>query len=146
MENRLKGIKKVLNQKTFSQLTFTEKHRQNIQKEIREQGDTEAIILSILQLLTQERTGYELSHLLRGRGVRRFEDIEGSLYILLHSLENKEVLRSTWIPKEEVKYYQLTNKGKKLLKQTEKKQNSLQVLLQQLLEGGTDWRIAGSHS
>ncbi|MDM5317403.1 PadR family transcriptional regulator [Fictibacillus sp. b24] len=145
MENRLKGLKKIMNEKTFSQVKFTEKHRQTIQNKIHNQGNKEDIILSILQLLSQEKTGYQLTNLLSGRGIRHFDDNEGALYILLHSLENKGVLQSSWIAKEEAKYYQLTNKGKKLLKQSEKKESRSHVILRQLV-GGVEWKIAESHS
>jgi DNA-binding PadR family transcriptional regulator len=141
MENRLKRLKRIMNQKTFSQLTFTEIHRQSIKNKINNQRDKEEIILSIMQLLSVEKTGYQLANLLRGRGIRSFEDNEGALYILLHSLENKSILQSSWISKEEAKYYFLTNKGRKLLQQTVKKQTSSKAFFEQLLEGGTEWKI-----
>ena len=38
-----------------------------------------------MQLLVEEKTGYELMQFLHGRGIRKFEDNEGSLYTLVAS-------------------------------------------------------------
>ncbi|WP_082820518.1 PadR family transcriptional regulator [Fictibacillus phosphorivorans] len=145
MENRLKNLKKIMNEKTFSQVRFTEKHRTIIQNKIHNQENKEDVIISILQLLSKEKTGYQLANLLRGRGMRHFEDNEGALYILLHSLENKGVLQTKGIEKDGAKYYVLTNKGKKLLKQTEQKESRSEVLMQQWI-GGAEWKITEGRS
>jgi DNA-binding PadR family transcriptional regulator len=143
MENRLKNLKKIMDEKTFSQVRFTEKHRETIQNKWSNQEDKEQIVLHILQLLNEEKTGYQLANLLLARGVKQFDDNEGSLYVLLHSLESKGVVQSEWLLKEKTKSYQLTSKGKRLLKQAEHKGKRSSIILQQLI-GGAEWKIAES--
>ncbi len=58
-----------------------------------------------------EKTGYELMQLLRGRGIQKFEGDEGSLYTLLHRLEQNRFIQSSW-DHAGAKYYQLNDKGK----------------------------------
>ncbi len=132
-----------MNDKTFSQVRFTEKHRETIQNKLSNQGNREQIVLNVLQLLNQEKTGYQLANLLLARGIKQFDDNEGFLYILLHRLESNGVIQSSWISKEETKFYQLTSKGKRLLKQAEHKGKRSSVILQQLI-GGAEWKIAES--
>lgn len=133
-----------MNEKTFSQVRFTEKHRETIQNNLSNQENKEKIVFNILQLLNQEKTGYELANLLFARGIKQFNDNEGSLYILLHRLESNGVIQSSWLSKEETKCYQLTSKGKRLLKQANQKENRSPIILQQLI-GGAEWKIAESH-
>ena len=121
MENRLKGLKKSMDDTTFSQLHFTEQHRKEIRAKISETD--ESVLLAVMQLLVEEKTGYELVQFLRGRGIRKFEDNEGSLYALLHQLEQDGCLQSSW-NEAAVKYYQLNNKGNKLLRKMEKQSTS----------------------
>lgn len=132
-----------MDEKTFSQVRFTEKHRETIQNKWSNQEDKEQIVLNILQLLNQEKTGYQLANLLLARGVKQFDNNEGSLYVWLHRLENKGVVQSGWLLKEKTKSYQLTSKGKRLLKQAEHKEKRSSVFLQQLI-GGAEWKIEES--
>ena len=92
MENRLKGLKKSMDDTAFSQLHFTEQHRKKIRAKISETDDS--VLLAVMQLLVEEKTGYELVQFLRGRGIRKFEDNEGGLYALLHQLEQDGCLQS----------------------------------------------------
>ena len=120
MDDRLKGLKKSMNNTTFSQLNFTEQLRKGVRDRISKSNESEEdILLAVMQLLVQEKTGYELVNFLRGRGIRKFEDNEGSLYALLHKLEQDGSLQSGW-NESTIKYYQLNNKGRKLLRKTEK--------------------------
>jgi predicted transcriptional regulator len=135
MEDRLKNLKKAMDQRAFRQLNFTEQHRRNIHKKINQQVENdEDILLAVMQLLVHEKTGFELTKLLRGRGIRKFEDNEGFLYTLLHRLEHSGSIQSSW-NEAEVKYYQLTDKGRKVLRKAEKKQNKKQVVFKELFEG-----------
>lgn len=78
----------------------------------------------ILKLLSEkDMYGYEMIDTLRKRSEKVFELKAGTLYPLLHSLEDKNYLTSY---EQEVagkirKYYQLTKEGRKFLekKQTE---------------------------
>jgi predicted transcriptional regulator len=134
VEDRLKNLKKAMDQRAFSQLNFTEKHRRNIREKINQQAENdEDILLAVMQLLVHEKTGFELTKLLRGRGIRKFEDNEGFLYTFLHRLEQSGSIQSSWT-EDETKYYQLTDKGRRVLRKAEKKQNKKQVVLKELFE------------
>ncbi|SMQ64030.1 transcriptional regulator, PadR family [Bacillus sp. OV166] len=134
MEDRLKNLKKAMDQRAFSQLNFTEKHRRNIREKINQQTENdEDILLAVMLLLVHEKTGFELTKLLRGRGIRKFEDNEGFLYTFLHRLEQSGSIQSSWT-EDEAKYYQLTDIGRKVLRKIEKKQNKKQVVLKELFE------------
>ncbi|WP_223589217.1 PadR family transcriptional regulator [Neobacillus bataviensis] len=135
MENRLRNLKKAMDRKTFSELNFSEEHRKNILEKIKRQDESEeTILLAVLQLLAQDRTGFELTKLLRGRGIQKIEENEGFLYTLLHRLEQTGYLQSSWSVETEAKYYQLTDKGRKALRKAEKKQSKKQFVLKELLE------------
>lgn len=134
MEDRLKNLKKAMDQRAFTQLNFTEKHRRNILGKINQQAENdEDILLAVMQLLVHEKTGFELTQLLRGRGIQKFEDNEGFLYSLLHRLEQSGCIQSSWT-EAEAKYYQLTDKGRKVLGKAEKRQIKRHVVLKELFE------------
>ncbi len=132
MENRLRGLKKSLDDAAFSQLHFTEQHRKEIRAKISETDDS--VLLAVMQLLVEEKTGYDLVQFLQGRGIRKFEDNEGSLYALLHQLERDGCLQSSW-NEAAVKYYQLNNKGNQLLRKMEKQSSGRRFTLKDIVEG-----------
>lgn len=78
-----------------------------------------SMAMMILRLLSEkDMYGYEMIDTLRKRSQNVFELKAGTLYPLLHNLENKELLTSY---EQEVlgkvrKYYSLTREGKKYLK------------------------------
>jgi DNA-binding PadR family transcriptional regulator len=134
MEDRLKNLKRAMDQRTFTQLNFTEQHRKNILGKIHQPADKdEDILLAVIQLLVHEKTGFELTKLLRGRGIQKFEDNEGFLYTILHRLEQSGCIQSSWT-EVEAKYYQLTDKGRKVLRKAEKRQVKRQVVWNELFE------------
>ncbi len=121
---------------TFSQLNFTEKNRKEIRNKINQQNEREEnILLALMQLLVTQKTGFELAQLLRARDIRKFEDSQGGLYTLLHRLEQSMYIRSSWDVTSVAKYYQLTDKGGKVLKKLEKKQTNTRLAFKELLEG-----------
>jgi len=135
MEDRLKNLKKSMDRTTFSQLKFSEQLRKDIREKINKQDENdEDVLLAVMQLLVHEKTGFELAKLLRGRGVRKFDDTEGFLYILLHRLEQNQCIQATWY-ESEAKYYRLTDKGKKILQKAAKRQSKKRFALKELLEG-----------
>lgn len=135
MEDRLKNLKKAMDQTSFANVAFTDKLRKEIHKKISGQEEKEEdIFLAILQLLVTEKTGYELVKLIQGRGIKTFDENEGALYTILHRLEQFGYLQSNWDDKE-AKYYRTTDKGKKLLRKAEKSQTKKQFALKELLEG-----------
>ncbi|MEQ7805474.1 PadR family transcriptional regulator [Priestia megaterium] len=135
MDKRLKNLRKTMNREVFAQLTFTEKHKKSIREKIKQETHSEEeILLAMMQLLVQEKTGYELVSLLQSRGILNFKENEGSLYIILHRLELKGVLTSSW-QEDGAKFYQLNQKGRKLLKKVEEQPLSNHISFKEILEG-----------
>ena len=66
--------------------------------------------------------------LLRGRGIQKFEGDEGSLYTLLHRLERNRFIQSSW-NHAGAKYYQLNDKGNKILRKAEKNATKARFIL-----------------
>ncbi|UGB28700.1 PadR family transcriptional regulator [Metabacillus sp. B2-18] len=135
MEDRLKRLRKSMEKTTFKQLNFTDQHQQNVQNKINKLTiSDEEVFLAVMQLLVHEKTGYDLTKHLRGRGILKFEDNEGFIYTLLHRLEQNNCLLARW-DESEGKHYQLNNRGRKLLHKAEKNNVKKHVVLRELLEG-----------
>lgn len=134
MDDQLKGLRKSMKKTTFKQLKFTEQHRQQVFERINQSNENEEdILLSILQLLVLERTGYELVQLLRARGIRKFEENEGLLYSRLHRLEQKGYIQSNWV-QIETKYYQISHKGRRILQRAENSSAKKRISLKELIQ------------
>ncbi|PED33960.1 MULTISPECIES: PadR family transcriptional regulator [Bacillus cereus group] len=134
MEDQLKGLRKSMENTTFKHLSFSDQHRKRVREKINASNEKEEdISLVILQLLSNEKTGYELSQLLRGRGIRKFEGNEGFLYTVLHRLEQNRFIQSSW-DHAGAKYYQLNDKGRKMLRKAEKNATKVQFILKGLVQ------------
>ena len=134
MEDRLKGLRKSMEKTTFKQLNFSEQHCKQVYEKINKPYESEEdIFLAALQLLIHEKTGYELAQLLRGRGIQKFEGNEGFLYTLLHRLEQNGVIKSSW-DHSGAKYYQLNDKGRKILRKAEKNSAKKRFILKELIQ------------
>ncbi|KAA0764594.1 PadR family transcriptional regulator [Bacillus sp. SH5-2] len=134
MEDRLKGLRKSMENITFKHLSFSEQHRKRVREKINQSSEKEEdILLAVLQLLMNEKTGYELIQLLRGRGIQKFEGDEGSLYTLLHRLEQNRFIQSSW-DHAGAKYYQLNDKGNKMLRKAEKNATKARFILKGLVQ------------
>ncbi|MEH7179770.1 PadR family transcriptional regulator [Neobacillus vireti] len=135
MEDRLKNLKKVMDKRTFTDLNFSDKHQKAIRKKINHlEVSDEEILLALMQLLVQEKTGHELTSLLRARGIQKFENNEGFLYTLLHRLEQSGSIETNW-DENGAKYYWLKDKGRKLLNKAEQKRTKRRFVFKELLEG-----------
>lgn len=136
MDEQLKNIKRAMKNNLFNDLTFTDEHKNNVRQQIKklQPATDDEVLLAILQLLVKEKTGFELSRLIRARGIERFEKEEGLLYMFLHRFEQKGYLESYWA-EADIKYYQLTKKGRKLLAKAENKEYRGKIVLHELLEG-----------
>lgn len=80
-------------------------------------GSTSILILTLLN--KEDMYGYQISSKLKELSDNVFELKEGTLYPMLHGLENDGAIRSYWVDGEtgkRRKYYQITKDGKKLLK------------------------------
>ncbi len=134
MEDRLKGLRKSMENTTFKHLSFSDQHRKRVREKINASHEKgEDISLAILQLLSNEKTGYELSQLLRGRGIQKFEGNEGFLYTVLHRLEQNRLIQSSW-DHAGAKYYQLNDKGRKMLRKAEKDSTKARFILKGLVQ------------
>lgn len=112
MEERLKGLKKAMENTKFEHLQFSEVHRQKVNDQIKQISPV-ALTEEILPLLVESKTGSELAELLHIRGEKSIRFNEGTIYTSLHQAEQNGELESFWTEGE--KYYRLSKKGQKLL-------------------------------
>ncbi|MGN4127922.1 helix-turn-helix transcriptional regulator [Lysinibacillus sphaericus] len=121
----LNNLRRSMKKTTFKELEFTEHQRQTVQQKIEQLASIENLRLAVLPLLKQQKTGYELTHLLHSK----LEKNEGMLYVLLHLLEQEGLIRAHWSNGGE-KLYVLSNQGKKSLAQSSSKMYTWKSLLQ----------------
>jgi DNA-binding PadR family transcriptional regulator len=135
MEERLKNLKNAMKRTVLQDLSFTEKHKSSIRRQMNQLSVTseEDVLLAVFQLLKEKRTGFELSRLLRARGIEKFENEEGFLYMSLHKFEHKGYLNTYW-EERDVKYYQLSNRGLRLLQNLQNEGKSKAYFLKEILE------------
>ncbi len=84
-------------------------------------GSTAILILSLLE--REEMYGYQITQKLKLESNNVFEMKEGTLYPMLHALENEHAIVSYWVDADngkKRKYYRITDLGRKVFK--EKKQ------------------------
>lgn len=81
-------------------------------------GSTSILILSLLE--NSDMYGYQISQSLKDKSENIFDLKEGTLYPMLHGLENDDAIESYWFDAQNGKrrkYYKITPYGKKLLQQ-----------------------------
>ena len=97
-------------------------------------------LLLVLSLLAEaDRYGYEIIKELEQRSDKTFQFKEGTLYPVLHKLENEGYVKSYMAKGDtgkERKYYQMTTKGKKQLVEEKKKWEVFSVSVNKVLGGG----------
>lgn len=111
MEERLKKLKNAVDQTVFNKVEFRIKHRQQIHKRLH----VLSIQQTMLSMLTESKSGTEITQMLHVRGFEQIVHNEGMIYSVLHEAEQHGWLSARW--ESGVKYYQLTNLGKKQLQQ-----------------------------
>ncbi|ATP41259.1 transcriptional regulator [Solibacillus sp. R5-41] len=129
MDDRLKNLKKAMNESIFSQVEFTATHRERVQQQLNESQ----VEQHILSLLVDKKSGIELAQLLHARGVREIFNNEGIIYSILHEQENKGRIISQW-DDTGGKYYQLTNSGLKWLRSQNRESKTHFKIKHRLLE------------
>ena len=80
-------------------------------------GSTSILILSLLE--KEDMYGYQITQELKNSSENVFELKEGTLYPMLHSLENSGAVSSYWLEGDngkKRKYYAITLAGRKLFK------------------------------
>ena len=100
-------------------------------------GSTTMLVLKLLD--GQDMYGYQMIEELSRRSERAFALKTGTLYPLLHSLEEKELIRS--YEKDEGvarprRYYHLERKGEKLLREKEEEWSAFTAAVDHVLKGG----------
>ena len=80
-------------------------------------GSTPTLVLSVME--SEDMYGYQIIKELEKRSENVFCLKEGTLYPILHSLEENGFLESYWVDMENKKrkYYHITRKGKAQLKE-----------------------------
>jgi|SRR5680860_467338 len=100
-------------------------------------GGTLLLVLSLLE--EADRYGYEIIKELETRSDKTFQYKEGTLYPVLHKLENNGYVTSYMVKAEsgkKRKYYQITAKGKKQLIEEKEKWQTFSVAVNKVIGGG----------
>lgn len=100
-------------------------------------GSTATLILKLLD--SKDMYGYQIIEELARRSDNTFQLKAGTLYPLLHGLEKKGLLDSYEEKADSArvrKYYRLTNKGKKHLKEKTAEWQTYAAAVDKVLEGG----------
>lgn len=99
-------------------------------------SDIKMIILSLLS--KKNMYGYQIIQEVKELSNNYFSLKEGSLYPILHSLQSDELIDSYWeetISKRKKKYYNLTEKGKKVLAKEKNEWNKYYTYVNTILGG-----------
>lgn len=98
-------------------------------------GSTDMIVLSLLE--NENMYGYQMIKKLSEKSQNVFEFQEGTLYPILHGLEEKNYITSYWdsVSGKKRKYYSITKEGRKHL--AEKKEEW------KIFSGGIDQVVGG---
>jgi PadR family transcriptional regulator, regulatory protein PadR len=101
-------------------------------------GSTMLLLLSLLA--EGDRYGYEIIRELETRSDSTFQFKEGTLYPVLHKLENNGYVKSYLAKGEtgkERKYYQITKSGNKQLAEEREKWEQFSTSVNKVIGGGT---------
>lgn len=99
-------------------------------------GSTNLLVLSLLK--EKDMYGYEIIKDLEIRSDNTFKFKEGTLYPLLHKLENEEYIKSYKKKSKtgrERKYYEITDKGEKQLIEEKKQWHVFSTTINKVLGG-----------
>lgn len=100
-------------------------------------GSTTTLLLKLLE--EKDLYGYEMIETLAKRSDKTFELKAGTLYPILHTLEQKGMVESYEEKAENDrmrKYYHLTSKGKTLLQEKFREWQTFSSAMNRILEGG----------
>lgn len=98
-------------------------------------GSTNMLVLSLLE--NENMYGYQMIKKLSERSQNVFEFQEGTLYPILHSLEEKNYISSYWdnTGTKKRKYYTITKEGKKHLKEKKEEWKTFSSGVNQVVGG-----------
>ncbi len=96
-------------------------------------GSTATLVLSVLA--EQDMYGYKIVKELEAKSEKVFSLKEGTLYPILHSLEEGGCLESYWVEvdNKKRKYYHITRKGKVMLKEKKEEFKTYSAAVQRVL-------------
>lgn len=104
-----------------------------ISKEL-SKGSNAMLVLSVLS--KGDKYGYHIVKEIEILSEGTFSMNEGTLYPILHSLEQEEYLEAYWVESEngrKRKYYKITNKGKEELASQKKEWKSFSTAVERVL-------------
>jgi Predicted transcriptional regulators len=100
-------------------------------------GSTILLLLALLE--ESDLYGYEMIRKLEVKSDKTFQFKEGSLYPVLHKMENKGFIKS-YLSKgdtgKERRYYQITKSGRKQLKEEKEKWQMFSGSINKVIGGG----------
>ncbi|MGW6167708.1 PadR family transcriptional regulator, partial [Bacillus altitudinis] len=130
----LNQLKRAMKRTVFADVKFTDKQKTAIkQRLVQAKESDEEVMIAIFRILQEEQSGYQIMSSLIRRGIEKFTEQEGILY-MLHDLEQRGFIEVKW-EQTEKKSYRLSNKGRRMLAKSESKQNAGSYILQTVLEG-----------
>ncbi len=99
-------------------------------------GSTSTLILSLLN--SKPMYGYEIIKELESKSNGIFSFKEGTIYPILHSLEEKELIISYWgegTGKRKRKYYKINNQGKEFIQEKKEEWYVFKNAVDEVLSG-----------
>jgi PadR family transcriptional regulator, regulatory protein PadR len=99
-------------------------------------GSTSTLILSLLN--SKPMYGYEIIKELESKSNGIFSFKEGTIYPILHSLEEKELIVSYWgegTGKRKRKYYKINNQGKEFIQEKKEEWSVFKNAVDEVLSG-----------
>ena len=98
-------------------------------------GSTNLLVLSVLE--NENMYGYEMIKKIKTKSENLFEFQEGTLYPILHKLEEKGFISSYWdeVSGKKRKYYSITDEGKKQLKSKKEEWKEFSTRVNQVIGG-----------
>lgn len=106
----------------------------NIKKELTK-GSSSLLVLSVLE--NEDLYGYRIIKEIEERSENLFSFKEGTLYPILHTFEKDGFVESYWTQEggRKRKYYHITKKGKKLLKDSKEEWNAYSDAVSKVIHG-----------
>ena len=98
-------------------------------------GSTELLVLSVIE--NKNMYGYQMIKELKKKSENVFEFQEGTLYPILHKLEEKRWISSYWdeVTGKKRKYYAITTEGKKQLDAKKEEWKTFTTKVNQVIGG-----------
>lgn len=98
-------------------------------------GSTELLVLSVIE--SENMYGYQMIKELKNKSENVFEFQEGTLYPILHKLEQKGWISSYWdeFTGKKRKYYAITTEGKKQLDLKKEEWKTFSTKVNQVIGG-----------